>query len=90
MVKKRLYGLIISVIVSIPIISVYFYYGNSENSDQKIIRSIESKSSIVYVTKFGKKYHRGTCGYLKNSKIQKSINNIARKYSPCKVCRPNK
>ena len=42
----------------------------------------------VYITKTGKKYHRGTCRYLKKSKIAISRKNAMKRYQPCKVCKP--
>ena len=48
-----------------------------------------SSSYTVYVTKTGTKYHTENCGYLKDSKIAKDINEaIAQGYEPCKKCRP--
>lgn len=44
---------------------------------------------IVYVTNTGKKYHRGTCRYLKKSKIPISLEDAKRQgYGPCSVCKP--
>ena len=42
----------------------------------------------VYVTKTGKKYHRGTCLYLKKSKVAISRKKAVKRYQPCKVCKP--
>ena len=42
----------------------------------------------VYITKTGKKYHRGTCRYLKKSKIAISRKKAMKRYQPCKVCKP--
>jgi len=44
---------------------------------------------VVYVTKTGSKYHRGTCHYLRYSKYPISKKKaIEQGYLPCKVCRP--
>lgn len=44
---------------------------------------------IVYVTRTGKKYHRGRCRYLRKSRIPiKLCDAIDAGYTPCKVCRP--
>ena len=48
----------------------------------------EKVTNIVFVTKTGKKYHRETCGYLKNSKIEMLRADAEKKYTPCKVCNP--
>ena len=44
---------------------------------------------IVYITKTGEKYHRGTCRYLSQSKISINLKDaIRRGYTPCSVCKP--
>ena len=49
----------------------------------------EEKEEIVYITKTGSKYHRGSCSYLKKSKIPISKKDaIAKGYGPCSRCRP--
>ena len=51
--------------------------------------SCQTKEKIVYITKTGKKYHLGSCRYLRYSKI--TINKekaLLRGFGPCKVCRP--
>ena len=50
----------------------------------------KNKSVTVYVTKSGKKYHRGSCSYLKKNKISKSLKSAKRSYSPCSRCKPPK
>lgn len=48
-----------------------------------------SKGGTVYITDTGLKYHRGSCRYLKKSKIKISRSDaIARGYKACKVCKP--
>ena len=42
----------------------------------------------VYITKTGKKYHRGNCRYLRKSKIAISRKKAMKRYKPCKVCKP--
>ena len=42
----------------------------------------------VYVTKTGKKYHRGSCRYLKKSKIAIELSEAKKRYGACKVCKP--
>ncbi len=44
--------------------------------------------STVYITRTGKKYHRGSCSYLRYSKIPISLTEAKRGYSPCSVCEP--
>jgi len=45
-------------------------------------------ASTVYITRTGKKYHRGSCSYLRYSKIPISLTDAKRGYSPCSVCDP--
>lgn len=45
-------------------------------------------STIVYVTRTGKRYHLGSCRYLYASKIPMPLSQAALKYTPCKVCKP--
>ena len=43
---------------------------------------------IVYVTRTGKCYHRGSCGYLRKSKIPMKLSEARKRYRPCSRCRP--
>jgi len=46
-------------------------------------------SITVYITRTGKKYHRGSCSYLRRSKIRISLKDAcARGYTPCSRCNP--
>ena len=45
-------------------------------------------ASTVYITRTGKKYHRGSCSYLRYSKIPISLTDAKRQYAPCLVCNP--
>ena len=57
---------------------------NSNNSSSQ-----NSLSSGVYITRTGSKYHRGSCSYLRNSRISISRSNaIAQGYEPCSRCNP--
>lgn len=52
-------------------------------------KSEDKKSTIVYITKTGKKYHCSGCRYLKRSKIKISLKEAkAAGYTPCSVCCP--
>ncbi len=47
-------------------------------------------TDTVYVTRTGKKYHRGGCRYLSQSKISIELEEaISRGYTPCSVCSPS-
>jgi|GEM_PF-5444921 len=56
------------------------YSGQSGPSD--------NDSTALYVTRMGKKYHRGSCRHLSKSKIPISLEEAKKRYSPCKVCKP--
>lgn len=43
---------------------------------------------IVYVTRTGKKYHQGSCRYLRRSKIPMKLIDAKARYGPCSVCGP--
>ena len=46
------------------------------------------RTQTVYVTRTGTKYHRGSCRYLRYSKIPIDLESAKRNYGPCSVCRP--
>ena len=49
----------------------------------------KDESQTVYVTKTGKKYHRGGCQYLRKSQIPKTLDDaVAAGYTACSRCRP--
>lgn len=45
-------------------------------------------SEKVYITKTGHKYHKATCFYLWNSKIEKKKSEVVGSYAPCSRCSP--
>jgi hypothetical protein len=52
-------------------------------------RDRDRRNDTVYITRTGKKYHRGDCRYLSQSKIPiKRWKAEQEGYEPCKVCRP--
>ena len=61
-------------------------------SVQKLVERAGGESadtaSTVYITRTGKKYHRGSCSYLRYSKIPILLAEAKRGYSPCSVCNP--
>jgi hypothetical protein len=42
----------------------------------------------VYITKTGEKYHRDGCRFLSRSRIPMPLKEAAKRFEPCKVCRP--
>lgn len=50
-----------------------------------------SGSTIVYITRTGSKYHKGTCSYLRQSKIEITLSDaVDRGYTACSRCKPPK
>ena len=45
-------------------------------------------STVVYATRTGEKYHRGTCRYLSRSKIPVTLADAVLRLGPCSVCKP--
>lgn len=59
----------------------------SKNDEKTQETKQNINSSIVYVTKTGKKYHKAGCSYLKESKIEMTLENAKNKgYTACKKC----
>lgn len=51
--------------------------------------SEDPSGEIVYVTKSGAKYHRGSCSHLSKSRIEKTLAEAkAAGYTPCGSCKP--
>lgn len=48
-----------------------------------------AKEQVVYITKTGKKYHKGSCHHLKKSKIEiKKAKAKELGYTACGTCKP--
>ena len=55
------------------------------------IAQAAKKSSTVYITRTGHRYHRRSCRYLKRSKIKTNVVKAKRLGNTrCKVCKPPK
>lgn len=48
----------------------------------------DTNNITVYVTRTGECYHRGSCGYLRRSKIPMNLSDAKRQYRACSRCRP--
>ena len=48
----------------------------------------QSEDTTVYVTRTGKKYHRGSCSYLRRSRIPISLAEAKARYGACSRCSP--
>ncbi len=61
----------------------------SASSSSSVSAGSSLDSETVYITNTGSKYHRGSCRYLKKSKIAISKSDaIAQGYDACSVCNP--
>ena len=58
----------------------------SANTQVEVTQDV--KEVTVYVTRTGKKYHRGGCRYLRQSKFPIGLKAAYAQYGPCKVCVP--
>ena len=56
----------------------------------KIEKQLDTESVMVYVTRTGTKYHRGSCSYLSKSKIPMKLSEAKKRYGPCSRCNPPK
>ncbi len=61
---------------------------------QRAVSPVETKKEdtkadiTVYVTRTGGKYHRGSCSYLRRSRIPTTLSVAKTRYSPCSRCSP--
>lgn len=68
---------------------------SNSSTNKKTVKSQEASTTstpqgtIVYITNTGKKYHRSSCSYLRNSKISINISDAkAKGYTACSRCNP--
>lgn len=62
---------------------------NQTESNNQQPQTSQDDSTIVYITKTGGKYHRGSCFYLKQSRIPIKLNEAKnRDYTSCSRCKP--
>ena len=79
-----------SLIVMLSVVLILPFSGCGNKSKQKESKNIsasEAKSTTVYITETGTKYHTENCYCLKKSKIKKKLSEAGR-YEPCKICYP--
>lgn len=60
----------------------------AQNQQASENQAINTDDPIVYITNTGGKYHRSTCRFLKDSKIEKHLSEVLGSYDPCGVCNP--
>ena len=60
----------------------------SAEADSATVSSAEADPVVVYVTESGTRYHRGSCRYLKSSRIPLPLTAAMQQYEACKICEP--
>ena len=94
---RNQYTWAIIAVVCAAIIATGIYFGLRHDRSESIRSSGDSSYSgessssddvIVYVTRTGQCYHRGSCSYLRSSKIPMKLNEAKRRYRPCSRCGP--
>ena len=56
---------------------------------QLLVEKVAVKEQVVYITKTGKKYHKGRCHHLRKSKIEMKKSKAKELgYTACAVCKP--
>lgn len=65
-------------------------FWSQERSEQVTENRADTKKreEIVYVTRTGSKYHRGSCRYLRKSQIPMKLSDAVLSFGPCSVCQP--
>ena len=58
------------------------------SSTTRVSSDVNRNDPIVYVTRTGKCYHRGSCSYLRKSKIPMRLSEARKRYRPCSRCKP--
>ena len=61
---------------------------DSVTSVKKVSTEENKSDPIVYATRTGECYHRGSCGYLRKSKIPMKLSQAKKRYRPCSKCSP--
>lgn len=75
--------LVLLVVISIAPLTAFVPYNGHTH---EVADPIEQ---TVYITKTGERYHRGSCGTLRKSKIAKTLSEAkALGYTPCGLCKP--
>lgn len=61
---------------------------NIKKAEKAADKTAKKDNTQVYVTPFGKKYHRENCRFLSKNANAMPLQEAAKKYEPCNVCRP--
>lgn len=65
------------------------FSGFAPVAESQPLETVAVKEQVVYITKTGKKYHKGSCHHLKKSKIEiKKAKAKELGYTACGTCKP--
>lgn len=82
---------LISLLLCLVVLLLPFSLSACDDEDESDDYSPSKSGTIVYVTRTGSKYHRGSCNYLSSSKIEIDLDDAKDDgYSPCSKCNPPK
>jgi hypothetical protein len=92
--KKYLWPVTAVVCAAILGLGLFFGLGGGTDAQNSSPESYnrntgtEASVDVVYVTRTGACYHRGSCRYLSKSKIPKDRAEAKTAYRPCSKCNP--
>jgi hypothetical protein len=81
--RRRLLQLLLALAVAISAPAALAVRTSTAHARQQ-----DPQTVTVYITRTGEKYHRGSCRYLRQSKIAVTLAEARKGYAPCSVCRP--
>jgi hypothetical protein len=87
---KRLL-VVVAAFVSLTALTRESTVPNPSASDHQLVAAAaqaDPATITVYITRTGEKYHRDGCRYLSRSRIPMPLKEAAKRFEPCKVCRP--
>lgn len=61
-------------------------WASGEPAPQVIPRP--SPDGMVYLTQWGKRYHKATCGHIKSSSARMKLEEAKKRFTPCPLCKP--
>jgi hypothetical protein len=54
----------------------------------QVIPAPSRPEGTVYLTKWGKKYHKDNCRHLKNGSTAMKLEEARKRFAPCALCKP--
>lgn len=81
-------GLTVTGVVDKALLKSLGITGTTVSNSKSTTGSSDKKTTTVYITDTGSKYHRSGCRYLRKSQISISLDEAKKSYDPCSVCKP--